>query len=123
VTRFLIAAVLLFGAAHAQTSSPWAGAAHDSAPQPPVVKACKKELAPLWREIAKRTVELRDAPGFHTACTALGKLVEAEDGLISFLQSKPECQTSSVALDRWQADYAKSRDKLRGCPVREIAGF
>jgi hypothetical protein len=117
VIRFLIATVVLLGVARAQTLPP----PQYSAPQPPV--ACKKELAPLLREMAERTVELKVAPGFHTACRALGKLFGAEDRVISFLQSKPECQTSSVVLDRIQAAHAKLRDQRRGCPFREIAGF
>jgi hypothetical protein len=121
VIRVLIATVALFGAANAQMQLSWAATEQDSAPQP--LKTCKRELAALLLEVAKHTVELKAAPGAHTACKVLGKLLEAEDRLVSYLELKPECQTSSMSLSRVRAAHAESRETRRGCPVREIAGF
>jgi hypothetical protein len=128
--RFLMIALVLLGAAHAQTLQPWVGIAKDGAPRPSTEEqACSKELNPVLQGTRKRFEEIRAASEQLTpssaTCKAVGRLVEAEGRLISLLQSRPECQRPFI-LDAIRTSYAKNmlvKERVCSAPERQRVGL
>jgi hypothetical protein len=131
VIRFLIAAVVLLGAAHAQVPSPWIGTATDGAPRPSLEeRACSKEFDPLRQEARKRLEETRAASEQHAQsgaeCKAYGRFIEAEERLISHLQSKADCQRPFFVLDEIRTGYVKNvlvKERVCSAPGRPHVGL
>jgi hypothetical protein len=124
VIRFLIASVVLFGAAHAQTPSPWIGTATDGAARPsPEEQVCSMAMEPLILEIRKHAEEIRVASEQHapfsTICKAYGRLIETENKSIS-VQTNFGCVKPPSAFDRMLTSQVKDvRVKERACSTPE----